>query len=74
MTVRRLCNIRNNQLIIDLPENFRGKQKVMVTHEYHVDSKAEKLVMLQKASKDPLFIADIKEVNDDFGAIEKDIV
>lgn len=74
MTVRRLYNIRNNQVIIDLPDNFKGKQKVMVTLEDHVDSKAEKLAMLQKASKDPLFIADIKEVNDDFGAFEKDIV
>jgi hypothetical protein len=74
MTVRRLYSIRNNQLIIDLPDNFKGKQKVMVTLEDHIDSKAEKLELLQKASKDPLFIADIKEVNDDFGAIENDIV
>ena len=72
MTVRQVYNIRNNQLIIDLPDTFKGKQKVMVTLDDHVDSKAEKLVMLQKASKDPLFMADIKEVNDDFGAIENE--
>ncbi len=46
----------------------------MVTFEDHLDSNAEKLAMLQKASKAPLFIADLREVNDDFGAIEKDIV
>ena len=61
MTVRRLYNIRNNQLIIDLPDNFKGKQQVMVTLEDQVDSKVEKLAMLQKASKDPLFIAPSKK-------------
>ena len=72
MTVRQVYNISNNQLIIELPEKFKGKEKVMVTLDDHVDSKVEKLLMLQKASEDPLFILDIKEINDDFGAIENE--
>ena len=74
MTVRQVYNISNNQLVIELPEKFKGKEKVMVTLDDHVDSKVEKLLMLQKASEDPLFILDIKEINDDFGAIENEIL
>ena len=72
MTVRQVYNISNNQLVIELPEKFKGKEKVMVTLDDHVDSKVEKLSILQKASEDPLFISDIKEINDDFGAIENE--
>jgi hypothetical protein len=37
-----------------------------------VDNKAKKLEMMKIASNDPLFLADIKEVHDDFDSIENE--
>ena len=70
MTLRQVYNIKNNQLIIELPEKFKGKAKLMVTLDDHIDSKIDKISILKEASKDPLFLSDIKEVQDDFGAID----
>lgn len=70
MTYRQVCNIENNQLIINLPDNFRDKKKVLVIVDDSVDTKASKLLLLKEAANDPLFMADIKEVNDDFGDID----
>ena len=70
MTVTQVYTIRNNQLIIDIPDTFKGKEKLLVILDDHIDSKAEKLAMMQKAAHDPLFLADIQEVSDDFKAID----
>jgi len=35
-----------------------------------VDSKSKKLELLKSASLDPLFLADINEIHDDFDAID----
>ena len=66
----QVCDIQNNQLIINLPEEFRNKKKVLVIVDDTIDSKTEKLTLLKQAASDPLFIADIKAVNDDFGDID----
>lgn len=70
MTLRQVCDIKNNQLIINLPAKFKNTKKVLVIVDDSIDSKAEKLLLLKQAVNDPLFMADIKEVNDDFGAID----
>ena len=70
MTLRQVCDIKNNQLIINLPEGFRNSKKVLVIVNDSVDSKTEKLSLLKQAANDPLFITDIKEVLDDFGDID----
>jgi hypothetical protein len=70
MTIRQVCDIKNNQLIINLPEDFRNKKSVFVTVEDSVDKYSEKMLLLKKAATDPLFIADIKEIKDDFKTID----
>lgn len=70
MTIRQVCEIKNNQLIINLPEDFKNKKSVFVTVEDSVDKYDEKMLLLKKASTDPLFIADIKEIKDDFKIID----
>ena len=70
MTLKQICEITNNQLIINLPESFKNKKKVMVTVDDALGNNSEKLALLKFAANDPLFIADIKAVNDDFENID----
>ncbi len=70
MTLRQVYDIKNNQLTIVLPEGFTKQRRVLVTVEEAVDSYTEKLLLLRQASTDPLFQADIKEVNDDFETVD----
>ena len=70
MTLRKIVDIINNQLIITLPENFRGKKKVLVTVDDSFSTNAEKLLLLKSAKSDTLFLADIKEISNDFGLID----
>jgi len=57
---------KDNRLIIKLPERFRSKKRVKVIIEDVDDSRQEKIKLLRNASKDPLFLSDINEVNSDF--------
>ena len=70
MTLRRIVDIINNQLILTLPESFRGKKQVLVIVDDSVETKNEKLALLKLAAADPLFIADIKETTDAFGPVD----
>ncbi len=57
---------KDNRLIIKLPERFKSKKRVKVIIEDVNDSRKEKIKLLRKATKDPLFLSDIYEVNSDF--------
>lgn len=57
---------KDHQLIINLPANFPSKKKVMVTVEEVPLSKKDKMKKMKEAAKDPLFIKDMDEVNNDF--------
>ena len=70
MTLRKIVDIINNQIIIALPENFRGTKKALVIVNDIVSTKAEKLALMQQAVSDPLFLSDIKEIGEDFGSID----
>ncbi len=70
MTLRQVCSITNNQLIINLPAGFSNKKQVLVIVDDSVDVRAEKMKLMIQAQSDELFQADVKEVNDDFGAID----
>jgi len=72
MTMRQVYNIINNQLVIDLPDRFKGKEQVVVTIDDDIDSKEAKILLLKQALQDPLFLEDVKEIEDDFNAIESD--
>jgi hypoxanthine phosphoribosyltransferase len=72
MTYRQVCSVDNNKVTITLPEDFKGKTKVVVVVDDLVDTKAQKFELLKKASNDPLFLADIKEIHEDFDAIDEE--
>jgi len=63
---------KNHQLTINLPDSFPSKQKVVVTVEEMPLSKKEKIKLMKRAASDPLFIQDMKEVNNDFDLINNE--
>ena len=72
MTYKQVCNVNNNQVIITLPADFKGKKQVTVVVDDLVDARIQKLAMLKNASKDPLFLADIAEIQQDFDNIDNE--
>ena len=70
MTLRKIVDIINNQLILTLPESFKGKQKVLVIVDDNLEIKSDKMSLLKLAATDPLFLADIEDIKNDFGSID----
>jgi hypothetical protein len=57
MTYKQVCKVTN-------------KQQVTVVIDDVIDTKAQKLEQLKAVLNDPLFLADIKEVQNDFDAVD----
>jgi len=73
MTYKKTYEVKkNNQLIIDLPDQFKMKKKVMVIIEDIDDEQEDKIDLIKKASNDPLFLADIAKISADFENIDKE--
>ena len=72
MTLKQVYNVNNNQLTINLPENFRGKKQVMVIVEDIEESQLDKYILMKKAATDLLFLSDIQEINFDFKNIDSE--
>jgi len=70
MTLTRIYQVEDNKVIISLPAIFRNRKELLITVNDVVDSKISKLNALKKAAKDPLFLANIIEINNDFSAVE----
>lgn len=66
MTLKQVYNVSNNQLTINLPENFRGRKQVMVIVEDIEEVQLDKYLLIKKATTDLLFLSDIEEINSDF--------
>jgi hypothetical protein len=74
MTFEKTYEIqKDNRLIIKLPERFKSKKRVKVIIEDVDDSRQEKIKLLSKASKDPLFLSDINEVSSDFADSDSEL-
>ena len=71
-TFKKKYKVKDNQLVIDLPKTFDDISSVIVTIEEDLNDHQKKIKRMKKASKDPLFLADIKEVNDDFKFADSD--
>lgn len=65
MTLTKLYKVTNNQLIITLPIGFKDKQ-VLVTIDDKPSLNDDKISMMKLAAKDPLYLSDLQEVNDDY--------
>jgi len=75
MTFEKTYDVqKDNRLIIKLPERFRSKKRVKVIIEDVDDSRQEKIKLLRNASKDPLFLSDINEVNSDFSDSDNELL
>lgn len=72
MTFEKTYEIKNNELTIKLPKKFKSVSKVRVIIEEVKGDRDTKLRLLKKAGSDPLFIADIEAVNEDFHYSDND--
>ncbi len=72
MTHRHIYEVTDNKIIINLPQEFKNKVKVLVTVDDKIETNTSKIILLQKAVSDPLFLADIKGINDDFNSVDKE--
>ncbi|NDP26508.1 MAG: hypothetical protein GZ087_03635 [Flavobacterium sp.] len=72
MILKQVYNVSNNQLTINLPENFRGRKQVMVIVEDIEESQLDKYVLMKKAATDLLFLSDIQEISSDFKKIDSE--
>jgi len=70
MTYKIVCPVKDNQVIVTLPPDFSDKKQVTIYVDDQVDVKSQKLEALKMASNDPLFLADIKEIQQDFDSID----
>jgi len=55
-----------------LPDKFRSKKRVRVIIEDIDEDKKSKLESLKKAAKDPLFLSDVQEIQEDFQYTDKE--
>ncbi len=69
MTYRQTYKVTDSTLVITLPPGFKDKQ-VVVTVDDMPPGQKDKLSLMKQASQDPLFLADLNEVNDDFNSID----
>ena len=72
MTHIQLYKVTDTQLVITLPPAFKNKQVRVTIDDKIADN--DKLAMMKLAAKDPLFLSDMKEVNDDFEGIEHETI
>lgn len=66
MTYKIICPVKDNQVIVTLPPDFINKKQVTIYIDDQVDIRSQKIDYLKMASNDPLFLADIKEIQHDF--------
>lgn len=65
MTYRQVYKVTDNTLVITLPLGFKDRQ-VTVTIDDMLSAQKDKLALMQQAVQDPLYMADLNEVNEDF--------
>ncbi len=75
MIFEKTYNIeKDNRLIIKLPERFKSKKRVKVIIEDVDESRQEKIKLLKKASRDPLFLSDTHEITSDFHDVDHELL
>jgi len=62
----------DKKIIIKLPQTFNNKKKILVILDDSVDTQTKKLEQLRNAPNDPLFIADMEEVEKDFNSVDSE--
>ncbi len=72
MTHSLLYKVTDTQLTITIPSAFKNKQVRVTIDDKIVEN--DKIALMKLAAKDPLFLSDMKEVNDDFEGIEHETI
>lgn len=74
MIVKQIYTTENqSQILINIPESFRGRKYILVVLDDSVDSRAAKLELMKRASNDPLFLSDIEEISSDFKNVDSEL-
>ncbi len=73
MTYRTTGRVKDNRVLVSLPAYFPDNKEVTITIDDAVDVRSEKMNLLKKAAQDPIFLADVREVQDDFDKIDHDL-
>ena len=74
MVLKQIYNTDNkNQILINLPDSFKRKKRILVVIDDSVDTKSDKMDLMKIASKDPLFLADIVSISKDFRNVDTEI-
>lgn len=72
MLVRQICDVNNTGILtIKIPEIFKEKKKLLVVIDDCISP--DKIELMKKAAKDPLFLQDIEEVEKDFENTDKEL-
>ncbi len=72
MVIRQVMEVVNNQVTITLPKEFKGKKQVLVILDDQVGEYLKKLELMKLAANDPLFLADLQAVQEDFSIVDND--
>ena len=65
----------NHKIVIEIPENIAENQMmevILLLKEPPKISHAEKIALLKESQHDPLFLADLQAVSDDFSAVDNE--
>lgn len=73
MTWTKVIDVQKSQLILNLPDTFRSK-KVRVVVEDIGESWEAKMQRMKLAQNDPLFLADLDEVQTDFDFSDNELL
>lgn len=72
MTFSRVYSNINDTISIQIPKQFKGKKKILITiNDINVEFE-KKIALMKEAINDKMFIDDLKEVNEDFDAINNE--
>ncbi|WP_262249009.1 hypothetical protein [Parapedobacter soli] len=73
MTLRQVLTVKDSVLVVKLPPRFTIGKRVLVTVEdEQAAGRKQKLALLKKSVKDPLFQRDIQEIAQDFDPIDEE--
>ncbi len=77
IALRQLKRVpKNHQIVIEVPESIHENQMmevILLFKETPKNSRTDKLAQLQASQHDPLFLADLQEINDDFAHIDNEV-
>jgi hypothetical protein len=65
----------NHKIVIEVPENIDENQLmevILLFKEPPKISRTEKIAQLKESQHDPLFLADLQEVHDDFSYVDSE--